>query len=586
MLAFMFAPRVRPLVGFRPLVAWGIAVLGFAAGWFVGGPPAIAAGPDASSAGKRKVLMVGVDGLRPDALEVAETPHLDRLMATGSVTAQGRILGDRYRRNDTISGPGWSSILTGVWADKHGVHDNRFRGADYATFPHFFHYLKAAQPDAVTISLVSWRPIDQYIVSDADVRQVLELPGPGTTDLQVDASKLDIDTRDGQWHHLAGVRRGGQVFLYLDGEQAAEGQDTAGRFDLASAFYWIGRDSRDGATRFHGRLDNVRLWDRALRAVEIQAVARQGKTPDLSGCLADFRFETAGQQPVAAGQPVGMIDNTAEAVPSSATALGDAGRLPRYSDEVPRRLARPGNSQTSLQLDTTQAVQETRLPLPAESRLARLGRGELTVEAWFQTTDEGRNILLGNYSGQGPAINLELHTGNRIRLYLQPPAEEDRLARENQRDRRLAEEAARLIQRADPTALFVYQHQVDSTGHTVGFSPEVPAYLRAIEQVDGHLGTILRAVQDRGQTQDEQWLVIVCTDHGGFQRTHSNGHENPQILNVPIIVSGPAAAVGQLPADAALVDLVPTVLEYLRVDVDPAWKLDGRAIGLATDPKP
>jgi hypothetical protein len=393
---------------------------------------------------------------------------------------------------------------------------------------------------------------------------------------------LEIDTRDGQWHHLAGVRRGGQVFLYLDGERAAQGEDTAGRFDLASDFFWIGRDSRDGPTQFNGRLDNVRLWDRALRATEIRAVAREGKTPDLAGCLADYRFESSGQQPVAAGQVVGAIDNTAETAPPVATASADSGMPPQYSDEVPPRLAQTRRSQLSLQLDTTQAVQETRFSLPAESRLAGLGRGELTVEAWFQTTDEGRNILLGNYTGKGPAINLELHTDNRIRLYLQPPAEEDRLARENERDRRLAEEAARLIQRADPTALFVYQHQVDSTGHTLGFSPEVPAYVRSIEQVDGHIGTILEAVRDRSQAKGEQWLIIVCTDHGGFQRTHSKGHENPQILNVPIIVSGPSVGVGQLPADAALVDIVPTALQFLGIDVDPAWKLDGRAIGLST----
>ena len=51
-----------------------------------------------------------------------------RLMKDGIHSPTCLILGDRYQKNDTISGPGWSSILTGVWADKHGVHDNSFNG--------------------------------------------------------------------------------------------------------------------------------------------------------------------------------------------------------------------------------------------------------------------------------------------------------------------------------------------------------------------------------------------------------------------------------------------------------------------------
>ena len=52
-------------------------------------------------------------------------------MAEGCYDADCQILGDRYQGNDTISGPGWSSILTGVWADKHGVLDNDFKVKHY-----------------------------------------------------------------------------------------------------------------------------------------------------------------------------------------------------------------------------------------------------------------------------------------------------------------------------------------------------------------------------------------------------------------------------------------------------------------------
>lgn len=126
-------------------------------------------GRAAEPARVKKVLFIGIDGCRFDAIQAAETPHLDGLLAEGCHDPDAQILGDRYRKNDTISGPGWSSILTGVWADKHGVHDNTFQGKQYDKYPHFFARLKEVRPEAVTASVVTWVPIQLQIVRAADV---------------------------------------------------------------------------------------------------------------------------------------------------------------------------------------------------------------------------------------------------------------------------------------------------------------------------------------------------------------------------------------------------------------------------------
>ena len=94
--------------------------------------------------------------------------------------------------NDTISGPGWSSILTGVWADKHGVLDNDFKVKHYDQYPHFFARLKEKQPDAYTVSIVSWIPIQQHIVSAADVRQLYPPVGKDYTEADVMATKAAV----------------------------------------------------------------------------------------------------------------------------------------------------------------------------------------------------------------------------------------------------------------------------------------------------------------------------------------------------------------------------------------------------------
>jgi predicted AlkP superfamily pyrophosphatase or phosphodiesterase len=110
----------------------------------------------------RKVLILGIDGCRPDALKAARTPNLTALIRAGAFSARAQT-GDA-----TISGPGWSSMLTGVWRDKHGVRDNRFEGSNYKEYPHFFRRLKHARPRAVTVSIVHWAPINERIVVDVD----------------------------------------------------------------------------------------------------------------------------------------------------------------------------------------------------------------------------------------------------------------------------------------------------------------------------------------------------------------------------------------------------------------------------------
>ncbi len=88
----------------------------------------------------RKVLIIGLDGCRTDALLVANTPTLDSLSETGMLYV------DVNRGPHTVSAPGWSALLTGVWSDKHGVTDNSYDGSDFEHFPDLFARLKAQFP--------------------------------------------------------------------------------------------------------------------------------------------------------------------------------------------------------------------------------------------------------------------------------------------------------------------------------------------------------------------------------------------------------------------------------------------------------
>ncbi|MFJ9558505.1 alkaline phosphatase family protein [Streptomyces fuscichromogenes] len=123
--------------------------------------------PGRDGAPRHKVLVVGMDGLRHDRLTRpgAHAPVLHGLLAAGAHGTSLLPYGERDGQAEggpstsmayTDSGPGWSSVLTGVWPDRHGVTGNDFRGADYTRYPDFLTRAVAARPGLRTAAAVSW----------------------------------------------------------------------------------------------------------------------------------------------------------------------------------------------------------------------------------------------------------------------------------------------------------------------------------------------------------------------------------------------------------------------------------------------
>lgn len=117
----------------------------------------------------KHILIVGIDGARVDVLQQASTPRLDALVAEGTVTYDafaGGELGTPTEQG-TWSGPGWSSILTGVWVDKHGVRFNSFVAPRFDEYPHFFARVHERDPNVYLSSFVTWGPIHEEILASA-----------------------------------------------------------------------------------------------------------------------------------------------------------------------------------------------------------------------------------------------------------------------------------------------------------------------------------------------------------------------------------------------------------------------------------
>lgn len=114
-----------------------------------------------------RVLLIGLDGTRPDALQIANTPNLDALISNGAVDYQTQV---DYQ---TFSGPGWTSMLTGVWCDKHKVDDNNFPRDNLDEYPHFFQYIEDQKPELRRASFVNWPQINRRILKNQNAETIL-----------------------------------------------------------------------------------------------------------------------------------------------------------------------------------------------------------------------------------------------------------------------------------------------------------------------------------------------------------------------------------------------------------------------------
>lgn len=131
-----------------------------------------------------KVLLIGIDGCRWDAVVAANAPAIDNLLNNAIYSDNGLT---EYK---TWSGTGWSGMLTGVWHTKHGVVDNSFSGSNYTQYPDFISRAESYNPNLSTISVVHCAPINTNIIQAIDQEYSV------ATDSEVKNTAVNILTKN------------------------------------------------------------------------------------------------------------------------------------------------------------------------------------------------------------------------------------------------------------------------------------------------------------------------------------------------------------------------------------------------------
>ena len=111
----------------------------------------------------KKILVIGVDGIINTAIDYAATPGIGALKLNGSYTMNG------YGGVPAYTSSGWSTMLTGVSSDKHGVTTNEsFSGNNFGQYPSVVSRMKTVLGSLVVASVVRTPEVNTLLNTSAD----------------------------------------------------------------------------------------------------------------------------------------------------------------------------------------------------------------------------------------------------------------------------------------------------------------------------------------------------------------------------------------------------------------------------------
>ncbi|MGB3618876.1 MAG: alkaline phosphatase family protein [Catalinimonas sp.] len=142
----------------------------------------------------------------------------------------------------------------------------------------------------------------------------------------------------------------------------------------------------------------------------------------------------------------------------------------------------------------------------------------------------------------------------------------------NDIDELVTNEAARYLAAEGPDLTWVYLEYTDDIGHRHGDGPEMT---RAVEIADAQVGRIRQAVQRRARAHNEEWMILITTDHGRDAATgRDHGGQSERERTIWMTTNLPNLNAYFHNQQPAMVDILPTIARFMDFDV-PHTELDG-----------
>ncbi|TRX59919.1 alkaline phosphatase family protein [Fulvivirga sp. M361] len=129
-------------------------------------------------------------------------------------------------------------------------------------------------------------------------------------------------------------------------------------------------------------------------------------------------------------------------------------------------------------------------------------------------------------------------------------------------DEHVSQHAAEYIKTDAPDLSWVYLEYTDDMGHMYGDSPQLND---AIQKADIQVKRIWDAVQYRKQEHNEDWMLVVTTDHGRDSKKGKNHGGQSERERTTWIITNQHDLNARFNATPAIVDITPTLLRHLNI---------------------
>ena len=195
----------------------------------------------------------------------------------------------------------------------------------------------------------------------------------------------------------------------------------------------------------------------------------------------------------------------------------------------------------------------------------------------FSTWEDNRTKLVGEGKSETGNINVDFHAdGYELDTVNYPHDPASHYI--HQIDERVSEEAADAIRSEAPHLSWVYLQYTDDVGHRHGDSPQMDS---AVVVADTQVGRLWEAVKYREANFDEEWLVYIVTDHGRDDLGYHHGGQSPRERGIWISTNDKNLNTYFQNHEPALVDVMPTVLRFLDVEVPQAYRFEWDGVPLS-----
>lgn len=196
-------------------------------------------------------------------------------------------------------------------------------------------------------------------------------------------------------------------------------------------------------------------------------------------------------------------------------------------------------------------------------RLLKEQEPDRTAAIYSSWTDN-RTELIGEGRSEAGNIQLDIHYDGFERDTVAFPHDEEQEFVQDI-DQHVSEKAGESIRNDGPDLSWVYLWYPDAIGHMEGEGEE---HFASVRTADEQIGNVWEAVEYREEQYEEDWLIVVTTDHGRAApdgRDHGGQTERERTIWIAMNTAGvnPYFSV----AKPGIVSLYPTISRFLDLEM-------------------